>query len=173
MYQFVNNTTYQDNSKKILSNDDIDLITGRINGSPIFNTSCEYNNDTHKVTITITSGTTIGTIICELNNDANKGYVFDNTKINLSGTYKDVTNLTKTIDTKTGNSVSLTLEKKQDDDVTPLNGIEITVNLIKNGKTIDKAECYDNHLSFDFNTGVDSGILGINEPMLSMTIQRY
>lgn len=173
MYQFVNNTTYQDNSNKILSNDDIDLITGRINGSPIFNTSCEYNNDTHKVTITITSGTTIGTIICELNNDANKGYVFDNTKINLSGTYKDVTNLTKTIDTKTGNSVLLKLLKKKDDDVTPLNGINITVNLIKNGKTIDKAECYDNHLSFDFNTGVDSGILGINEPMLSMTIQRY
>lgn len=173
MYQFVNNTTYQDNSNKILSNDDIDLITGRINGSPIFNTSCEYNNDTHKVTITITSGTTIGTIICELNNDANKGYVFDNTKIDLSGTYKDVTNLTKTIDTKTGNSVLLKLVKKKDDDVTPLNGINITVNLIKNGKTIDKAECYDNHLSFDFNTGVDSGILGINEPMLSMTIQRY
>ena len=47
------------------------------------------------------------------------------------------------------------------------------IDLIKNGKTIDKAECYDNHLSFDFNTGVDSGILGINEPMLSMTIQRY
>ena len=177
MYQFVNNTTYQDNSKKILSNDDIDLITGRINGSRIFNTSCSYDSNNHKVAITITSGgNTIGTIDCTLIDDVDEGtnYVFNNNNnnIKLNGTYASVTSLTPTIDT-TGNSVLLKLEKKQDDDVTPLNGINITVNLIKNDKTIDKAECYDNHLSFDFNTGVDSGILGINEPMLSMTIQRY
>lgn len=180
MYQFVNNTTYQDNSKKILSNDDIDLITGRINGSRIFNTSCSYDSNNHKVAITITSsGNPIGSIECILVDDVEEGtnYVFNNNNnnIKLNGTYASVTSLTPTIDT-TGNSVLLKLVKKKDDDVTPLNGINITVNLIKTDKddpTKIEVECYDNHLSFDFNTGVDSGILGINEPMLSMTIQRY
>lgn len=174
MYQFVNNTTYQDNSKKILSNDDIDLITGRINGSPIFNTICEYaGDDTHKVTITITSGSSTLGIECTLVDDEKEGtnYVFNKNNITLTGDYSSVTSLTSETDS-TSNSVSITLAKNGDN-ATPFNGINTTVNLIKNGKTIDKAECYDNHLSFDFNTGVDSGILGINEPMLSMTIQRY
>ena len=178
MYQFVNNTTYQDNSKKILSNDDIDLITGRINGSRIFNTSCSYDSNNHKVAITITSGDTLGSIECILVDDVEEGtnYVFNNNNnnIKLNGTYASVTSLTPTID-PTGNSVLIKLEKKEEN-ATPLNGINITVNLIKTDKndpTNIKVECYDNHLSFDFNTGVDSGILGINEPMLSMTIQRY
>lgn len=177
MYQFVNNTTYQDNSKKILSNDDIDLITGRINGSRIFNTSCSYDSNNHKVAITITSGNTLGSIECILvDDDVEEGtnYVFNNNNnnIKLNGTYASVTLLTPTID-PTGNSVLIKLEKKEENDTTPLNGINITVNLIKEDGNIKSIECYDNHLSFDFNTGVDSGILGINEPMLSMTIQRY
>lgn len=173
MYQFVNNTTYQDNSNKILSNDDIDLITGRINGSPIFNTSCSYDSNDHKVAITTTSGgNTIGTIDCTLVNDVKEGYVFSTNKITLSSDYTDVASLTATINDSTSNSVSLTLTKKPDK-VSPLDGIEITVNLIKDKDKNISVKCYDNHLSFDFNTGVDSGILGINEPMLSMTIQRY
>lgn len=172
MYQFVNNTTYQDNSNKILSNDDIDLITGRINGSPIFNTSCSYDSNNHKVAITITSGNTIGTIDCTLVNDVKEGYVFSTNKITLSNDYTDVASLTPTINDSTSNSVSLTLTKKPDKD-SKLDGINITVNLIKDKDKNISVKCYDNHLSFDFNTGVDSGILGINEPMLSMTIQRY
>lgn len=175
MYQFVNNTTYQDNSNKILSNDDIDLITGRINGSPIFNTSCSYDSNDHKVAITITSGDTLGSIECILVDDVEEGtnYVFNNNNnnIKLNGTYASVTSLTPTID-PTGNSVLIKLEKKEEN-ATPLNGINITVNLIKDKDKNISVKCYDNHLSFDFNTGVDSGILGINEPMLSMTIQRY
>ena len=162
MYQFVNNTTYQDNSKKILSNDDIDLITGRINGSRIFNTSCtSTNND---VTITITSNTTT-TIVCTLDN---KFFSSESTKIQLKQ-FADTTDITVKL-YNNNNTIELKLAEK----VSPLDGIEITVNLIKDtNDNISSAECYDNHLSFDFNTGVDSGILGINEPMLSMTIQRY
>ena len=174
MYQFVNNTTYQDNSNKILSNDDIDLITGRINGSRIFNTSCSYDSNNHKVVITITSGDTLGSIECILVDDVKEGtnYVFNKNNIKLNGTYASVTSLTPTID-PTSNSVLIKLEKKEENATTPLNGINITVNLIKDKDKNISVECYDNHLSFDFNTGVDSGILGINEPMLSMTIQRY
>ena len=174
MYQFVNNTTYQDNSNKILSNDDIDLITGRINGSRIFNTSCSYDSNNHKVAITITSGDTLGSIECILVDDVKEGtnYVFNKNNIKLNGTYASVTSLTPTID-PTSNSVLIKLEKKEENATTPLNGINITVNLIKDKDKNISVECYDNHLSFDFNTGVDSGILGINEPMLSMTIQRY
>lgn len=164
MYQFVNNTTYQDNSNKILSNDDIDLITGRINGSPIFNTSCTSTDN--NVTITITSNTTT-TIVCTLDN---KFFSSESTKIQLSQ-FADTTDITVNLYNKK-NTIELKLAKKTDK-VSPLDGIEITVNLIKDKDNISSVECYDNHLSFDFNTGVDSGILGINEPMLSMTIQRY
>lgn len=164
MYQFVNNTTYQDNSNKILSNDDIDLITGRINGSPIFNTSCTSTDN--NVTITITSNTTT-TIVCTLDN---KFFSSESTKIQLSQ-FSDTTDITVNL-YNNKNTIELKLAKKKDK-VSPLDGIEITVNLIKDKDNISSAECYDNHLSFDFNTGVDSGILGINEPMLSMTIQRY
>lgn len=170
MYQFVNNTTYQDNSKKILSNDDIDLITGRINGSPIFNTRCtSTNND---VTITITSNNNSTTIItCNLVGNDNKFFSSESTKIQLSQ-FGDTTAVTVKL-YNNNNTIELKLAKKTGK-VSPLDGIEITVNLIKdNSNNISSAECYDNHLSFDFNTGVDSGILGINEPMLSMTIQRY
>lgn len=180
MYQFVNNTTYQDNSNKILSNDDIDLITGRINGSPIFNTTTtEYNTTSSNFDIIInnSNGSEIGKITCILVDDVEDGtnYVFNTNKITLSSDYTDVASLTATTNDSTSNSVSIKLEKKEEN-ATPLNGINITINLIKTDKndpTNIKVECYDNHLSFDFNTGVDSGILGINEPMLSMTIQRY
>lgn len=164
MYQFVNNTTYQDNSNKILSNDDIDLITGRINGSRIFNTSCTSTDN--NVTITITSNT-ITTIVCTLDN---KFFSSESTKIQLSQ-FADTTDITVNL-YNNKNTIELKLAKKKDK-VSPLDGIKITVNLIKDKDNISSAECYDNHLSFDFNTGVDSGILGINEPMLSMTIQRY
>lgn len=164
MYQFVNNTTYQDNSNKILSNDDINLITGRINGSPIFNTSCTSTDN--NVTITITSNTTT-TIVCTLDN---KFFSSESTKIQLSQ-FADTTDITVNL-YNNKNTIELKLAKKTDK-VSPLDGIKITVNLIKDKDNISSVECYDNHLSFDFNTGVDSGILGINEPMLSMTIQRY
>lgn len=171
MYQFVNNTTYQNNSNKILSNDDIDLITGRINGSPIFNTSCSYDSNNHKVAITITSNNNSTIITCNLVGNDNKIFSIETDKNQLTQFGSDTTAVTAQL-FNDGNTIVLTLANKESK-VSPLVGIEITVNLIKNGKTIDKAECYDNHLSFDFNTGVDSGILGINEPMLSMTIQRY
>lgn len=171
MYQFVNNTTYQNNSNKILSNDDIDLITGRINGSPIFNTSCSYDSNNHKVAITITSNNNSTIITCNLVGNDNKIFSIETDKNQLTQFGSDTTAVTAQL-FNNGNTIVLTLANKESK-VSPLVGIEITVNLIKNGKTIDKAECYDNHLSFDFNTGVDSGILGINEPMLSMTIQRY
>ena len=171
MYQFVNNTTYQDNSKKILSNDDIDLITGRINGSPIFNTRCtSTNND---VTITITSNNNSTTIItCNLVGNDNKLFSNETDKNKLTQVGADTTAVTVEL-SNDGNTILLKLANKEGK-VSPLDGINITVNLIKdNSNNISSAECYDNHLSFDFNTGVDSGILGINEPMLSMTIQRY
>ncbi len=172
MYQFVNNTTYQDNSNKILSNDDIDLITGRINGSPIFNTSCSYDSNNHKVAITITSNNNSTIITCNLVGNDSKIFSIETDKNQLTQFGSDTTAVTAQL-FNDGNTIVLTLANKESKVISPLVGIEITVNLIKNGKTIDKAECYDNHLSFDFNTGVDSGILGINEPMLSMTIQRY
>ncbi len=176
MYQFVNNTTYQNNSNKILSNDDINLITGRINGSPIFNTTTtEYNTTSSNFDIIINNSNSseIGKITCILVDDVEDGtnYVFDTNKITLSSVYTDVASLTATINDSTSNSVTIKLTKKPGKD-SNLDGINIIVNLIKNGNNIS-IECYDNHLSFDPNSGIDSGILGINEPMLSMTIQRY
>lgn len=165
MYQFVNNTTYQNNSNKILSNDDINLITGRINGSPIFNTSCASTDN--NVTITITSNTTT-TIVCTLDN---KFFSSESTKIQLSQFGSDTTSVTAEL-FNGGNTILLKLTNKEGK-VSPLVGIEITVNLIKENGNIKSIECYDNHLSFDPSSGIDSGILGINEPMLSMTIQRY
>lgn len=178
MYQFVNNTTYQNNSNKILSNDDINLITGRINGSPIFNTTTtDYNTTSSNFDIIIknSNSSEIGKITCILVDDVEDGtnYVFNTNKITLSSDYTDVASLTATINDSTSNSVTIKLTKKPDKD-SNLDGINIIVNLIKdtNGN-IKSIECYDNHLSFDPNSGIDSGILGINEPMLSMTIQRY
>lgn len=178
MYQFVNNTTYQNNSNKILSNDDINLITGRINGSPIFNTTTtKYNTTSSNFDIIINNSNSskIGQITCILVDDVEDGtnYVFDTNKITLSSDYTDVASLTATINDSTSNSVTIKLTKKPGKD-SNLDGINIIVNLIKdtNGN-IKSIECYDNHLSFDPSSGIDSGILGINEPMLSMTIQRY
>lgn len=178
MYQFVNNTTYQNNSNKILSNDDINLITGRINGSPIFNTTTtDYNTTSSNFDIIInnSNSSVIGKITCILVDDVEDGtnYVFNTNKITLSSDYTDVASLTATINDSTSNSVTIKLTKKPGKD-SNLDGINIIVNLIKdtNGN-IKSIECYDNHLSFDPNSGIDSGILGINEPMLSMTIQRY
>ncbi len=170
MYQFVNNTTYQNNSNKILSNDDINLITGRINGSPIFNTTTtEYNTTSSNFNIIINSnGNPIETITCTL-----VGGLFssESNKIVLSNS-SDVTDVIVQL-YNDKNTILLKLTNKEGK-VSPLVGIEITVNLIKdkNGN-IKSIECYDNHLSFDPSSGIDSGILGINEPMLSMTIQRY
>lgn len=177
MYQFVNNTTYQNNSNKILSNDDINLITGRINGSPIFNTTTtEYNTTSSNFDIIINNSNSskIGQITCILVDDVEDGtnYVFDTNKITLSSDYTDVASLTATINDSTSNSVTIKLTKKPGKD-SNLDGINIIVNLTKDKDGNITTECYDNHLSFDPNSGIDSGILGINEPMLSMTIQRY
>lgn len=168
MYQFVNNTTYQNNSNKILSNDDINLITGRINGSPIFNTTC--TNTSSNVTIVITSNNnSTTTIVCTLDN---KLFSSESNKIQLTQVGSDTTSVTVEL-FNGGNTILLKLTNKEGK-VSPLVGIEITVNLIKDkDNNISSAECYDNHLSFDPSSGIDSGILGINEPMLSMTIQRY
>lgn len=167
MYQFVNNTTYQNNSNKILSSDDINLITGRINGSPIFNTTCEYDNN--KVTITITSNNnSTTTITCSL---VGGFFSSENGKNQLSKEVSDTTDVIVQL-FNNGNTILLKLANKGSN-VSPLVGIEITVNLTKDKDGNITTECYDNHLSFDPNSGIDSGILGINEPMLSMTIQRY
>ena len=169
MYQFVNNTTYQNNSNKILSNDDINLITGRINGSPIFyTTTTEYNTTSSNFNIIINSnGNPIETITCTL-----VGGLFSSESNKIVVSNSNVTNVIVQL-YNDDNTVLIKFEN-QEDQVSPLVGIEITVNLIKdkNGN-IKSIECYDNHLSFDPSSGIDSGILGINEPMLSMTIQRY
>lgn len=169
MYQFVNNTTYQNNSNKILSSDDINLITGRINGSPIFNTTTtEYNTTSSNFNIIINSnGTTIETITCTL-----VGGLFSSESNKIVVSNSNVTNVIVRL-YNDDNTVLIKFEN-QGDQVSPLVGIEITVNLIKDTDgNIKSIECYDNHLSFDPSSGIDSGILGINEPMLSMTIQRY
>lgn len=177
MYQFVNNTTYQNNSNKILSNDDINLITGRINGSPIFNTTTTGYNTTSSnfdIIINNSNSSEIGKITCILVDDVEDGtnYVFNTNKITLSSDYTDVASLTATINDSTSNSVTIKLTKIPGKD-SNLDGINIIVNLNKDKDGNITTECYDNHLSFDPNSGIDSGILGINEPMLSMTIQRY
>lgn len=166
MYQFVNNTTYQNNSNKILSSDDINLITGRINGSPIFNTTC--TNTSSIVTIVITSNTSSTQIVCTLDN---KLFSSESSKIQLSNFGEGTTDVIVQL-YNNKNTIVLKLANKGSN-VSPLVGIEITVNLIKDTNGNITTECYDNHLSFDPNSGIDSGILGINEPMLSMTIQRY
>lgn len=167
MYQFVNNTTYQNNSNKILSGDDINLITGRINGSPIFNTTCENTNNVVTITITSNNNST-STITCSL-----VGGLFssENGKNQLNQEVSDTTDVIVQL-YNDKNTIVLKLANKGSN-VSPLVGIEITVNLIKDKDGNITTECYDNHLSFDPNSGIDSGILGINEPMLSMTIQRY
>lgn len=166
MYQFVNNTTYQNNNNKILSNDDINLITGKINGNTVFTTSGSYSDN--KITIKINSNNNdIETIECTLNDSK-----FTST-INLN-TNAGNTNVVNEIFSD-NNAVIIKFENKPDN-ISPLLGIEITAKLIKdkNGTLKEPyVETYDNHLSFDNGTGIDSGILGINEPMLSMTIQRY
>lgn len=169
MYQFVNNTTYQNNSNKILSSDDINLITGRINGSPIFNTTTtEYNTSSNFNIIINSNGNSIETITCTL-----VGGLFssESNKIVLSNSSNVTDVIVQLYNDK--NTIVLKLANKGSN-VSPLVGIEITVNLIKDTDgNIKSIECYDNHLSFDPSSGIDSGILGINEPMLSMTIQRY
>lgn len=167
MYQFVNNTTYQNNSNKILSSDDINLITGRINGSPIFNTTCVNTNDNVTITITSNNNSTT-TIVCTLDN---KLFSSESTKIQLSSFGEGITDVIVQL-YNDKNTIVLKLANKGSN-VSPLVGIEITVNLTKDKDGNITTECYDNHLSFDPNSGIDSGILGINEPMLSMTIQRY
>lgn len=167
VYQFVNNTTYQNGDLKLLSGNDLDLITGNVANNistTSFNTSAIYNPVDSNVIITI-AGNKQAEITCPLNTE-NK---FTNINIDLPDGNTKVFGEP----TEDGNSMTLTFENaegKQSD----LVGVEITVslNLNSNGEIV--VSVYDNHILFALeNTGIDSGILGINEPMLSMTIQRY
>lgn len=164
VYQFVNNTTYQNGDVNIISSNDLDLITGKIvNSGTTFTTTGNVSGDT--VTLTITGNGVNETITCELN-----GNQFTNTGVQLT-TNTDTTNVLAGVSSD-GNTIMIHFENAEGK-TSPLNGIEITATLVNEGDDT-KVTVYDNHMLFDLNrTGIDSGILGVNEPMLSMTIQRY
>lgn len=174
MYQFVNNTTYQNGSNRILSNDDINLITGKINGNTVFNTSGVYTKkaSSNVVNISISSTNSIyninNLIECNLKSKTNFNEI-TSSDITILSEYDDKIDLTYY--KKDDNTITIILTQKSGV-INHLSGITITAKLIQNGENIS-VETYDNHLAFDSTTGIDSGILGINEPMLSMTIQRY
>lgn len=164
VYQFVNNTTYQNGDVNIISSNDLDLITGKIvNSGTTFTTIGDVSGNT--VTLTIT-GTVNETITCTLNDNQ-----FVNTAVDL--TNSDTTNVFANV-FNDGNTITFNFESKENQ-ISPLKGIEITATLVKDeGGDVTGVTVYDNHMLFDLNrTGIDSGILGVNEPMLSMTIQRY
>lgn len=164
MYQFVNNTTYNNGSNRILSNEDINLITGKINGNTAFTITSNYNSTDKEINIIITSASNNIIITCKLTDNK-----FVNNKITVDKS--DTTTLVANVNTD-GNFVTISLFNNGDKS-SPFNGFIINAKLIQNGEDDISVETYDNHLAFDSTTGIDSGILGINEPMLSMTIQRY
>lgn len=171
VYQFVNNTTYQNGDLKLLSGDDLDLITGNVannNSITTFGTSASYDSDNSKVTITIGSGKE-GTITCTLNDEKK----FVNTNATIDNGNAETTKMIAGVSSD-GNSMLIRFESKENKQ-SNLVGVEITVSLNLNSEGgITGVSVYDNHVLFALeNTGIDSGILGINEPMLSMTIQRY
>lgn len=164
VYQFVNNTTYQNGDVNIISSNDLDLITGKIvdNGTT-FSTTGGISGNT--VTLTITGNGVNETITCTLNENQ-----FTNTDVQLTDN-TGTTNVLAGVSSD-GNTIMIHFENA-DGQTSPLKGIEITATLVKEGDDT-KVTVYDNHMLFDLNrTGIDSGILGVNEPMLSMTIQRY
>lgn len=168
VYQFVNNTTYQNGDLKLLSSNDLDLITGNVANNistTTFYTSATYNSDNSEVTITI-AGNKQCTITCPLTENK-----FVNAGISISDNENTEENAT-IIDG--GNGMTIEFESKEGKQ-SNLVGVEITVSLNLNSDgEITGVSVYDNHVLFALeNTGIDSGILGINEPMLSMTIQRY
>jgi hypothetical protein len=171
VYQFVNNTTYQNGDLKLLSSNDLDLITGNIanNSTTTFNTEASYNLNSNTVIIEIKDGGKQGTITCELN-DENK---FVNTGVTIDNGNAETTKVIAGVSSD-GNSMLIRFESLPDKQ-SNLVGVEITVSLDhKSDGGIASVSVYDNHILFAVeNTGIDSGILGINEPMLSMTIQRY
>lgn len=170
VYQFVNNTTYQNGDLKLLSSNDLDLITGNVANNistTSFNTSATYDSDNNEVTIII-AGNKQYTITYQLTDNK-----FVNTTVNISGRDSENTN---TIATPIDNGNGMTIEfESLPDKQSNLVGVEITVSLDHDSDGgITGVSVYDNHVLFALeNTGIDSGILGINEPMLSMTIQRY
>ena len=167
VYQFVNNTTYQNGDVNIISSNDLNLITGRVakNGTT-FATEGSENNGT--VTLKIT-GAVDETITCKLTDDNE----FTNANGNITLTkYGGTTNVIANV-FNNNNTITFNFENLPNK-TSELLGIQITATLVKKDGNITNVAVYDNHLSFDLNsTGIDSGILGVNEPMLSMTIQRY
>ena len=154
---------------KLLSSNDLDLITGNIanNISTIpFTTAAAYDAGT--VTINITGNKT-GTITCTLN-DENK---FVNANVTIDNGNAENTNVIAGVSSD-GNSMLIRFENNPNKQ-SSLVGVKITVSLIRDSNGgVTGVSVYDNHILFALeNTGIDSGILGINEPMLSMTIQRY
>lgn len=168
VYQFVNNTTYQNATKNIISGNDLDLITGRVvNTGPTFKTTGSFSDN--KVTLNISSNNSpLETITCTL---ADNEFTNASSNITLSNN-GDTTDVNGDV-SDDGNTITFTFENLPDK-TSKLLGIEITATLVKKDGTVTGVIVDDNHLSFDLNsTGIDSGILGVNEPMLSMTIQRY
>ncbi|MBR2022756.1 MAG: hypothetical protein IJ997_03605 [Mycoplasmataceae bacterium] len=166
VYQFVNNTTYQNGTTNIISSNDLNLITGNVvNNGTTFTTTSNVSDNV--VTFTITGNDFTGTINCTLN-DNNE---FTNTDVQLTDN-TDTTNVLAGVSSD-GNTIMIHFENVEGK-TSPLKGIEITATLVKEGDDVTGVTVYDNHMLFDLNrTGIDSGILGVNEPMLSMTIQRY
>lgn len=172
VYQFVNNTTYQNEKVKVISGNDLDLITGKVvkNGTT-FKTEGSESNGTVTLNITGTgTGAVNETIKCTLTDDNE----FTNANGNITLTnYGGTTNVLAKV-FNDGNTITFNFENLSDK-TSELLGIQITATLVKGDDgAVTGVTVYDNHLSFDLNsTGIDSGILGVNEPMLSMTIQRY
>lgn len=168
VYQFVNNTTYQNEKVKVISGNDLDLITGKVikNGTT-FSTTGSFSDN--KVTLNIYSNNTaLETITCTLSDNK---FINATSNITLSS-HNESTNVLAGVPDD-GNSITFNFENK-DKETSPLKGIEITATLVKKDGAVDDVTVYDNHITYDLNsTGIDSGILGVNEPMLSMTIQRY
>ena len=168
VYQFVNNTTYQNGDLKLLSGDDLNLITGNIannNSTTPFTIEAAYDAGT--VTIDI-EGNKTGTITCTLTDNK-----FVNTGVTIDNGNAESTNVIAAVSSD-GNSMLIRFENNPNKQ-SSLVGVKITVSLIRDSNgVVTGASVYDNHILFALeNTGIDSGILGINEPMLSMTIQRY
>lgn len=168
VYQFVNNTTYQNEKVKVISDNDLDLITGKVvkNGTT-FSTSGSFSDN--KVTLNIFSNNiALETITCTLSDNK-----FTNATSNITlSSHNESTNVLAGVPDD-GNSITFNFEDVKGK-TSPLKGIEITATLVKKDGAVDSVTVYDNHITYDLNsTGIDSGILGVNEPMLSMTIQRY
>lgn len=182
MYQFVNNTTYQNASRQILSADDLNLITGNVVNS----TSALDFTETNTVLGTNSGIATITFIRDSSFNDITSGIKLeldfsDGKWIPETFTVSENTAITMSTDPSSTTAYITLATSNINETPSIYNGINLTVMLTNVGTpsvpiydptVIDNGEM----LTFYNNvntSGIDSGILGLNEPMLSMTIQRY